>query len=144
MRKIIQAKYVNSKDELESELSGPGYHFMIPAEVSVKEGDCIVVSNSDGKMKICKVTVPSFTEEQEKELLKKKGHESVYALNDAMAVVDFSAYLQYRKKQERKQEILNDLAEKKKKFDQYAIYEIMAKSNPVVAAMLEELKALDD
>ena len=56
--------------------------------------------------------------------------------------VDFSEWEENVKREERKQEIKAKIEAKKEELEELAIYEMLAKSSPEIAGLLEELKGL--
>lgn len=117
--KTIKVLFKNDKNK--------GYKYLCPYEVSV--GNFVVVDSPYNGY----VTV---------EVIKIYDGEEVAATKRVVCVVDDTDYLEYNKRKEKEKRLLLQLDKAAAEFNKLALYEMAAKSDSKVAALLKELKSL--
>ena len=102
------------------------YHFI--SYVDVSEGDRVVVDTQNG-LAVATVSTANIPG-------------TMKATKEIVAVVDMSAYEERRARKARADELREKMDAKVRELQELAVYEMLSKSDPELASMLDELKGL--
>jgi len=110
------------------------YHYRLPKDIKVEEGDYVVVMSTSGLgVAIVAEILPNNFENAEKANL---------STSWILSCVDLSSHQLRIEAEEKKQYIKTQLEEERRKYEDVQVYRMMAKDNPKVAKMLESLAAI--
>ena len=107
------------------------YYYKLDNDVKVKIGDYAVV-DAAGKIQLTLVGMikPSYCAE------------SSYATKDVIAIVNLDCYHKEQSRKKERDELIKRMDDRVKVVGQNYVYELCAKTDPVMAAMLCKLKQL--
>lgn len=129
MKQVILVKFARENSQKED---FNGYAYFADSEDNIKEGDFVVVF-SRNTFKVAKVVLSrGLTANQRSK-----------ASKWIVQKVDIEQHEKRIKQEEITQEIKNALQEEKERMEDIFIYEKLAKDNPRIAALLEELKDVE-
>lgn len=126
--KIVGVRFANGYD---SDYCSKLYYYKLDDSVKVKIGDYAVVE-ALGKIQLTQVHMvkPSYCAE------------SSYATKDIIAIVNLDCYHKEQNRKKARAELIKRMDDRVKVVGQNYVYEIVAKTDPVMAAMLCQLKLL--
>lgn len=107
-----------------------GYAFALFDE-HIGVDDYVLCDTSNG-YNVAKVT----------EIISKENYEGADVTKEIICGVDFSSFEQRKENREKAKKLKTEMDKKVKEMQEVTLYEMMAKSNPALAEMLEQYKAL--